>query len=198
MGSKERRERARSEIQKLILDAARELFVAEGYEAVTMRKIAEKIEYTPTAIYFYFRDKEALVRALCGEDFETLESRFRQIAARVRDPMECLRQMGLAYLEFGLSHPNHYRFLFMTPVLPPQTGRAPIDVVKEALSAAMASGRLRGDLTDVELVAQTLWSGLHGIIALHIVRADKGPNWRPAEAKARLMIDLLLRALVRS
>ena len=103
MGSKERRERARSEIQKLILDAARELFVAEGYEAVTMRKIAEKIEYTPTAIYFYFRDKEALVRALCGEDFETLENRFRQIAARVRDPMECLRQMGFAYLEFGLS-----------------------------------------------------------------------------------------------
>jgi len=62
MGIIERRERERKAVRKKILDAARELFVAEGYDAVTMRRIAETIEYSPTAIYFHFKDKETLIR----------------------------------------------------------------------------------------------------------------------------------------
>ena len=69
MGPRERREREREETRTRILDAARELFAAEGYEAVTMRRIAERIEYSATAIYFHFKDKEALVKELCDVDF---------------------------------------------------------------------------------------------------------------------------------
>ena len=69
MGLKERREREREEVRGKILDAARELFVAEGYAAVTMRKIAAAIEYSPTAIYLHFRDKEAVINAICDTDF---------------------------------------------------------------------------------------------------------------------------------
>ena len=72
MGITERREREKEEIRHKILDAARELFAAEGYEKVTMRRIAEAIEYSPTAIYLHFKDKDDLVRALCDADFGRL------------------------------------------------------------------------------------------------------------------------------
>ena len=65
MGTKERRERERRELRRKILDAARALFVEQGYDAVTMRKIAQAIEYSPTAIYLHFRDKKAVINAIC-------------------------------------------------------------------------------------------------------------------------------------
>jgi len=64
MGVKERREREKTETREIILDAARELFLAEGYEGVSMRKVAEKIEYSPTAIYIHFKDKDDLFRTV--------------------------------------------------------------------------------------------------------------------------------------
>src|SRR5262249_6593733 len=114
MGSLERRERVKQELRTRILDAARELFVEHGYEAVTMRKIADKIEYSPTAIYFHFRDKQSLIRELCDEDFATLAQKFQKIA-RVADPIERLRRIGRAYVAFAIAYPNHYQLMFMTP-----------------------------------------------------------------------------------
>src|SRR5215213_11936500 len=70
MGTRERRDREREEIRAKILDAARDLFASQGYEAVSMRKIAEAIEYSPTAIYVHFDDKADLMRELCIRDFE--------------------------------------------------------------------------------------------------------------------------------
>src|SRR5512139_3581766 len=114
MGINERREREKGEIRGKILDAARDLFARDGYEAVTMRKIAEAIEYSPTAIYLHFKDKESLVRELCLGDFDSLARAFQRIA-REPDPLERLRKVGLAYADFALEHPNHYRLMFMTP-----------------------------------------------------------------------------------
>src|SRR5690349_17454673 len=105
MGMKERREREKELVRGKILDAARALFVEVGYDAVTMRKIAAAIEYSPTAIYLHFRDKKSVMQALCDADFLRLAKRFRTIA-RVVDPIERLRAAGLAYAEFALRHPN--------------------------------------------------------------------------------------------
>src|SRR4051794_38769779 len=115
MGSNERREREREQVRTKILNAARELFVSEGYEAVTMRKIAQRIEYTPTAIYFHFKDKAALVRELCGVDFLILAKKLVGLE-KIDDPLEKLERIGYAYVEFALEHPNHYRLMFMTPL----------------------------------------------------------------------------------
>ena len=93
MGTKERREREKEEIRSKILDAARELFVQEGYDAVSMRKIAEKIEYSPTAIYLHFKDKRSVLIALCDEDFLRLARELQKIG-RVEDPIERMRQSG--------------------------------------------------------------------------------------------------------
>ncbi|HET8644161.1 MAG TPA: helix-turn-helix domain-containing protein, partial [Vicinamibacteria bacterium] len=94
MGIAERRERDRQGLRRRILDAARELFMREGYERVTMRRIAQAIEYSPTAIYQHFEDKDALVRALCADEFgQLLRALPREAPA---DPVDGLRQLGMA------------------------------------------------------------------------------------------------------
>src|ERR1700752_2545442 len=119
MGVKERRGRGKSETRDKILDAARELFVTEGYHGVSMRRVAEKIEYSPTAIYVHFADKEQLFRELCHVDYARLAQGFKS-SVMSSQPIERLKQIGAIYIEFGTRYPNHYQFMFMTPHLPHQ------------------------------------------------------------------------------
>ncbi len=208
MGPRERREREREEIRTLILDAARELFVAEGYDAVTMRRIAERIEYSPTAIYFHFRDKDALIRELCDADFLKLALQFRDIA-QIPDPIERLRLAGHAYLRFGMENPNHYRLMFMTPHPPSkvedhalQRGNPEEDAyafLKGIIEQAIAEGRFRDEFGNADLVSQTMWAGVHGVISLQIAKCnDDWIDWTPLETRAKTMIDTLIAGMVRS
>ena len=208
MGPKERRAREREEIRTVILDAARELFISDGYEAVTMRRIADRIEYSPTAIYFHFRDKEALLKELCETDFLTLAQQFTKIA-QVRDPVERLRRTGLAYIEFGMHNPNHYRLMFMTPHPPIEIdedgivrkGNPEEDAyafLRTIISECVAAGRFRGELKDVDLLAQVVWSGVHGVISLQIAKCNDGwIDWKPLKKRAALAIDVLIEGLTK-
>jgi AcrR family transcriptional regulator len=164
------------ELRRKILDAARELFMSEGYDRVTMRRIAEAIEYSPTAIYLHFEDKDALVRALCGAEFAQL---LAALPARApADPVEAIRQLGLAYARFGLAHPNHYRFLFMTDKQQHRVsdeGQQAFGLLRAAVERAIASGRFRRE--DVDATAQALWASLHGVVALLVTyRPDQFPH----------------------
>ncbi len=205
MGPRDRRLKERGETRAMILDAARGLFAASGSEAVTMRKIAEEVGYTPMAIYSYFRDKDALLRALCDADFAALRSSVARIA-RGADPIERLRRMGRAYADFALGHPNHYRLMFMNPppwppadAPPAGAGRPERDTyrfMRSAVEDALAAGRFRRELRDPDLLAQTIWGGVHGVIALHLALAgDPWVDWRPVRTAVRLMIDALVRGL---
>ncbi len=144
MGTKERREREKENLRQEILDAARQLFLKNGYENVSMRQIAAKIEYSPTTIYLYFKNKSELFHSLCEEAFAKLEKELDGIVnvncdpahcprkgmgastdpasclgkgaeACFPDPTFCLRKGAEAYIRFGLHYPNHYRLLFQTP-----------------------------------------------------------------------------------
>lgn len=176
MGIAERRERDRLGLRQRILDAARELFMREGYERVTMRRIADAIEYSPTAIYQHFEDKEDLVRALCADEFAQLLRALPQEPSA--DPVEWIRQLGTAYARFGLAHPNHYRFMFMTPA--PQhevscEGQQAFGLLRDAVERAVAWGRFRAD--SVDAAAQVLWASLHGVVALLVTfDADRFPG----------------------
>jgi AcrR family transcriptional regulator len=179
MGITERREREREEVRKKILDAARDLFMSEGYDRVTMRRIAEAIEYSPTAIYLHFEDKDDLVRALCHEDFGRLLAAFEG-QAPPEDPVEWIRQLGRAYAQFAVDNPNHYQFMFMTPrkpehvLEPSDPGVLSFGVIRAAVKSAIDKGAFRPG--DVDTVAQVLWAGVHGAVALLItVRPDCWP-----------------------
>jgi AcrR family transcriptional regulator len=207
MGLVERREREKQELRQRIFDAARELFAKHGYEAVTMRKIAEAIEYSPTALYLYFKDKEELLRELCAEDFHQLAHHFQAIAG-IADPVERLRQTGLAYVEFGLTHPNHYRLMFMTPEpCPPseevlaEKGNPEKDAyafVRMIVQDCIAQGRFREDLTNPDAISQIVWAGVHGLVSLHIVmHDDEWICWCPIRKLAEGLIDTQLNGLLR-
>jgi len=207
MGTKERRAREKEELRGKILDAARELFVERGYEAVTMRQIADAIEYSPTAIYLHFEDKLALVRSLCDRDFAALGKRFRKIAT-IADPIERLRRSGQAYAEFALKNPQQYRYMFLTPHPPIDPSESEIDrdnpredayaFLRWTVSEAIAAGRLRPELDDPELVSQIVWAGVHGIVSLRITNnSDKWVAWRSERKTVEAMIETLIRGLAR-
>ena len=207
MGSQERRQREREEVRGQILDAARDLLAEHGYEAVTMRKIAQAIEYSATAIYLHFPDKLAIMRALCETDFGALAKRFQKIA-KIADPIERLRATGLAYADFAFEHPNHYRLMFMTPhphhdpdEMALERGNPEEDAyafLKWTVGEALAAGRLRPELTDLELVSQTIWAGVHGVVSLRIAkRNDPWIEWRSEKKSVQLMIDVQLHGLLR-
>ena len=92
MGVKERRARERAQLRQQILSAARELFVNEGYENVSMRKIANKIEYSPTTIYLYFKDKADLLDSVCKETLLNLLNTLEELKSDISDPVETLRK----------------------------------------------------------------------------------------------------------
>jgi AcrR family transcriptional regulator len=205
LGPRERREREREEVRTRILDAARELFASEGVESVTMRRIAEKIEYSPTAIYFHFRDKDALLAELCDCDFRAMAEQFATIAT-VADPIERLRLTGHAYVDFGLDNPSHYRVMFMTPKPPQPSEESAIRkgnpeedayaFLKVTVEQAIAEGRIARHTNDVELLAQVIWSGVHGVISLEIAKCnDDWVEWRPVRDRAKVMIDVLVDGL---
>jgi len=208
MGVKERRLREKSEVRDKILDAARELFTTEGYDGVSMRKVAEKIEYSPTAIYLHFADKEELFHELCQEDFARLAEVF-QSSAMPTDPVGRLRFIGKTYIDFGIHYPNHYKLMFMTasPIKELNDddreikGNPEVDAyafLKISVEQAIAAGVFRDELTSADLISQTLWASVHGVISLQIAKGCDGwVDWQPVDERVTLMLDAVLRGLVK-
>jgi len=206
MGTQERREREREELRTKILDVARELFGIEGYDAVTMRKIAEKIEYSPTAIYQHFRDKDALLAELCKHDFRNFAAHFAKAAA-MEDPVLRLRAAGRAYFDFAIECPQQYRFMFMAvrPAVAPDEGERDDPAqnayvfLRATVEDAIARGLFRPDLTDAELASQTIWAAVHGVAALEIAFGHERDwvDWRELRQRQEMLIDTILRGMLR-
>ena len=197
MPPKLKTEAERQQLRTLIIDAARELFVAVGYEAVTMREVAKRIGYSATSIYLHFADKESLLRAVCDTDMLALASSLKKVT-QIADSVERMNALGLGYAQFALTHPNHYRMIFMTPRLPcsPETSslqqnNAEQDAyfqLKTVVNDVFLADRFKPELNDPELIAQTVWAAMHGVCALEIIMAqDTWVNWREISARLQLM-----------
>jgi AcrR family transcriptional regulator len=204
-GSLARRERQKAETRQAILDAARELFVSQGIEATTMRAIAVKIGYTPTAIYHHFRDKDALIEELCLADFRALGQAMYKIG-RIEDPVDRLRRLGLAYADFALDNPSQYRFMFMTPqghqhgeeLHNSKPEEDAYGFLLATVTDGIEAGRYRPELSDPQEMAQMMWAGVHGIVSLYFTHCnDAYIQWRAPRETVRTMVDTLIRGAVR-
>jgi AcrR family transcriptional regulator len=121
LGVKERQEREREAVSRAILDAARDLFVAEGYPHVSIRKIAERIEYSPAAIYGYFPSKDDIFFALAEEGFRLLISSAAQRDLEQSDgadPLSAVRRAMLRVYDFSKSHPEYFALMFLDRSVP--------------------------------------------------------------------------------
>ena len=201
MGIAERKERDKEDVRRKILEAAHDLFETQGYENVTMRAVADVIEYSPATIYLHFANKDALVEALCFEDFEKLSEAMNQ-APLPSNPVDRIRALGRAYAAFGLANPNHYRFMFMTAGdwknhaneedSPPARSYA---VLRQAVVEAMDQGFFQKD--DVDLVSQILWSAIHGVVSLVITfKPEQFPRAPPRPGLVEASIEATLHGLL--
>jgi AcrR family transcriptional regulator len=206
VGIEERRQRERDEIRERILDAARKLFVDCGYEGVTMRKVAERIEYSPTTIYLHFADKETLFRELCNADFAQLAAVFQKLAL-IPDPLERLRACAFAYIQFAVDHPNQYRLMFLTPRPHarsdehiPGKGNLNEDAyafLHQIVTSAMEAGLFRPEYSDAHLICQTLWAAVHGVASLEIThKCDVWVSWTPLADRTQTMLNGILHGLL--
>jgi AcrR family transcriptional regulator len=117
MGTKERQDRERQAVTRSILSAARDLFVAEGYQSVSIRKIAERIEYSPAAIYSYFPSKDDIFLALAAEGFHRLDEKVHA-AMETDDPLENVRGCWWAFYEFSQEQPAYFQLMFVDRSVP--------------------------------------------------------------------------------
>ena len=113
MGIVERKKRQRENLRQRILKAALDVFANEGYQQLSMRRLAEKIEYSPTTIYLHFKDKAELFECVCEQTFTQLSEIFAPIVRSASGPLEALRNCCRAYIVFGLEHPDQYTVAFL-------------------------------------------------------------------------------------
>ena len=173
MSTTDRRQRHRASLRREILDAASQLFVEEGYHRLTMRRLAERIEYSPTTIYLYFKDKNELLAAVCEETFSRLAAKLERLQKTAGTPMGHLRDGLRTYIEFGLAHPNQYLVTFMSPSpamdgasFEGSAGSRAFDTLRQSVRACSENGDIH--TADVEMTAQALWAGVHGVTSLFI------------------------------
>lgn len=205
--SRARRNREKVETRERILEAARELFTNQGYVHTSMRRIADQIGYTATALYHHFADKDALLNELCACDFRELGEALRQMD-QIPDPITRIRTMGRNYVRFALSHPQQFRFMFLVERPLPGPDCVQIDPGEDGyefllanVREAMALGLLRPEYQDAEALAQMLWAGVHGLAAIHLHSPEKHHPWlnlRDPDATAEMMFDVTLRGLLRA
>jgi AcrR family transcriptional regulator len=166
-----------------ILTAAKQLFLKEGYENFTTRKLAHRVGLSQTGVYVYFKSKDEILDAVCRTTFEALINRFRGVADKWADSPNILARIGEAYLDFAFEHPDEYRLTFMSgesspkfnsrkdlsrPVEQQGIGVQAFLFFRDQIAAMMQAGHLRSG--DVTLVTQIVWAAIHGLVSLMIVR----------------------------
>ncbi|MBN8665689.1 MAG: TetR/AcrR family transcriptional regulator [Chitinophagales bacterium] len=175
MGIAERKEKQKLEIRKLILDASLKIIQEEGFEQLTMRKIADLIEYSATTVYLYFKDKNELFFHLHTIGFSQLTEKNQNLLT-ISNPLLRLYKMGENYIEFGLKNPELYDIMFIQRA-PMATLEMMVDCDWSHGDAAL--GQLKNLLTEcmdrkliqpapVEAVAMAIWGMVHGLVSLAI------------------------------
>lgn len=176
MGIKERKLKHKEDLKQSILEAAKKLFLSEGYGATSIRKIAAEIEFSPTTIYLYYKDKAEIAHALHQEGFKELGSRFA-VLAHIEHPFERLKAMGRVYMQFALEHRDFYELMFVM--------REPLEFLQEGGDSCWQEGQqafhfLLGTVTecqqkakmfrsfDAEGFSLMIWSTMHGLCTLQI------------------------------
>lgn len=200
MGIRERKEKEKEILRREILAAASELFAREGTANLSMRKIAQKIEYSPTTIYLYFKDKNDLLYQICEETFRQLADEVGKIKEMALGPIEALRGGMRAYIEFGLANPFHYEAIFINPFdfdedcidefdFDQSMGKVAFDKLREAVESCIESGAIKR--ADGDLVSQMLWASIHGLTSI-LISHEKFPF-----AEKDDLIDMLLDTLIK-
>ena len=194
-----------------ILVAAKELFLRDGFEATTIRRIADVVGVSAPALYLYFRDKDAIMLALCDQTFRSLIEVMEGMEQQELTPIERLRRCGAAYIHFALEHPREYWLTFMsgnTPEAIKRRGHKPesFDPDAPGSQGAIAFAKLMAIFREIEnsglqltypvdTAAELVWMSLHGLVAALINNPEF--NWTKRDVLIAGMLDMAVRGVVR-
>ncbi|MEU9080306.1 TetR/AcrR family transcriptional regulator [Kitasatospora sp. NPDC004745] len=189
MSIHQRRERERAERHQLIISSARELAEAEGWEAVTTRRLAERIEYSQPVLYSHFAGKTEIVAAVALEGFAELAAALRAVVREADGPAAAFAAAAHEYLAFGLANPALYDAMFtLATDLPFGRPDSP-EPLKEAFAALAGTFAEVAGERDPEVFTEVGWASLHGLVTL-----VRGGRLRPGLERAR--VDLLVERLL--
>lgn len=198
-----RRARQKALLRQEILDAARDILARQGYEQLSMRKVAERIEYSPTAIYLHFEDKRDLMFQVCEETFGKLVQDLASLHTEFRDPVVRLREGMRRYVTFGLRNPQHYLATFVTVPHeqtpedaerynnPDSNGMRALGIMRATVADCVASRAFR--TVDPDVTTRALWAALHGLTALLIQMPHF--QWGVQAEVVDTLIDTLIEGL---
>lgn len=163
-------------MRRSILDAAKQLFVKEGFDNVSMRRIAAAIEYSPAAIYRYFKNKREILSVLREEGFQRFVGEQRQRILDISEPLERLKVGGRGYLQFAINDPDSFHLMFCTDCEEvdlegqlAESSLASFCLFKQNVSECLDAGHFGN--ADLETVVFSLWSGLQGLA--HLIKTGR-------------------------
>ena len=173
MGIKDRKERSREAMKKLILDTSIKLFISEGYDKVSMRKIAEKMEYSAGTIYLYFKNKDEILYELHNIAFDKFYQE-QLLVKDVKDPFEKLKLHSKIYINFALKNPEYYELMFIMRATGTQIsdkkdwfeGMRTFEFLKQNMKECIDAGYFKGK--DELSASVSMWSLVHGIASLYL------------------------------
>ena len=179
MGITERKARQKADLRARILEASRAIVLADGFAGLTMRKIAQAIEYSPGTLYLHFEGRDAIAHELCVGGFRDLVAALTPAAA-VPEPRARLEALADAYVRFGLEGPETYRLIFMEdPTIvkaiyerpeaggPDDPGAQAYRLLSAGFFELQAAGRLKPAANPMALT-DAFWSSLHGVVSLKL------------------------------
>ena len=186
-----------------IIEAAGRIFLEYGYEGATIRKIADAVGVSSTALYMHFRDKSEILVEIADTAFSQLLAQNTEIGELAMEPVARVRLMLDAYMKFALEHPNAYQLVFCstrTNLISARRealgglGQRCYVLFRGAVGKVDDAGLLKSG--DVDAVAQTSWAATHGLVALLITRPNF--DWAPVERLMPQMLETIITGLVKA
>jgi AcrR family transcriptional regulator len=187
MGIAERKSRERAGREERIVAAARAVAENEGWDAVTIRRLAKEIEYSQPILYSHFANRDAIVAAVAVEGFKELATVLQEAAGGANGRRDALMDVAMAYFAFALSRPALYQAMFILPTqlqFAEAETRSELRAGFDAIAAAVSPF-----CADVEIVTETFWAALHGLAEL-----ERSGRIRPGMRDKR--IALVVQAIV--
>jgi AcrR family transcriptional regulator len=205
MGVTERKEREKQELRQRILEAAKEVFIEDGYDKASIRAIAERVEYSPATIYLHFRDKDELFYAVHELGFAKMFERMQELVG-IEHPMQRLHRMGEIYLDFAVENPELYDLMFISraPMAAIHKkydagwdcGHRNFTLLQDLIRACMEGGHMA--VTDLNVATMAIWSYVHGLASLFIRdRFKVSDEFQNAPETMRHALDLMVDRLKR-
>lgn len=198
MGITERKEREKQEMRDLILDVATAMFIEEGYDKTSIRKIANKIEYSPATIYLYFKDKDEIFHAIHDKGFDKFFA-LMQATGAIENPFDRLIKLSDLYIDFAYENPEYYDLMFiMRAPMEALThsnedwtcGFRAYDALKGIIKDCIEQGYMKE--MDIEIAAMSIWSFKHGMTSLAIRNRFKMYSEQEVKKMMKESCDMML------